>query len=80
MFEICPFPIRHLTAQDRRDRAEEEGDAVYERICGAIEDAQRAEYEAEYGPEYCACNPYAPDEGEIHQLAMARIDAMREYD
>ncbi len=69
---MCGHSIRRLTPEEidaRRDAAQ----ANYDRIYAEIEDAQRAEYEAEFGEEYRAKYPFKADGSEIHQQVQSRI-------
>lgn len=73
---ICPFPIRQLTAKDLRDRQEEARAERYRQLCDELEDADRAEYEEQFGEFYRARNPFKANAKSIHD----RVTAMMKQD
>lgn len=60
----------------RRLTREEQEQAAYAALCEEIEAEMRAEYEAQFGPEYRAQHPFNPG-NEVHNRAMAEIEARR---
>lgn len=70
---ICPS-IRRLTAAERAERDERHANK-YERVAAEIEQAQREEYEREFGPTYKAKHPYVLDGEALHERVLQRMRA-----
>lgn len=57
----------------RRLTLDEQADIAYREAYEEIEEAMRANYEAEFGPEFRAKHPFQPDSARIHKIAMRQI-------
>lgn len=58
--------IRKLDLEERRT-------AMYQDAYDQIKDDLRAEYEAEFGPEFRAQHPFKPNHEVIHALVLKRL-------
>lgn len=62
----------------RRMTDDEQEAEIYRRLHDAEVERRRADYEAEFGPEFRLTHPFQPTG--VHEAVMEQIEAMKQYD